>query len=86
MSVNPAPVDSGTPPVWAIWFKSVASALLYSSRSYTVAKLPVAPAGSVTFATDGRKSGELAGAGTGVPVWSDGTVWRTFYDNTEVTA
>ncbi len=40
----------------------------------------------IAFATNGRKSGEGAAAGTGCPVWSDGTNWRTFYDNSIVAA
>jgi hypothetical protein len=57
--------------------------------SYTVAGLPsaggtTAPAGTVAYASNGRKSGEGVGAGTGIPVWSDGTNWRTYYDNTVV--
>lgn len=60
-----------------------------SSGASTVADLPdptgLAP-GSYYFATDGLKSGEDSGSGTGVPVWTDGTSWLTFYDNTEVQA
>jgi len=40
----------------------------------------------IAYATDGRRSGQGVGAGTGCPVWSDGTNWRTFYDNTVVAA
>ena len=42
--------------------------------------------GAQAFATDGRKDGEAAGAGTGCPVWfneSDRT-WRTFTTGAEV--
>lgn len=52
----------------------------------TVALLPDGELGDITIATDGRKSGETAGNGTGVPVWSDGTSWLTFYGNTAVEA
>jgi hypothetical protein len=46
-------------------------------KSYTVAALPpINFAGDTAFATDGRKSGEGAGLGTGVLVFSDGTGWR----------
>jgi hypothetical protein len=38
------------------------------------------------FATNGRKSAEAAGLGTGCPVWWDGTNWLTFYGNAAVTA
>lgn len=37
-------------------------------------------------ASDGRKAGERPGAGSGCPVWNDGTTWRTVYDNTVVSA
>lgn len=47
--------------------------------SYTVATLPSSPAdGQIAFASNGRKSGEGAGTGTGVFVYSDGGTW---YDN-----
>jgi len=47
-------------------------------RSYTVAALPASgnTAGNLAFATNGRKNGEGAGAGTGVMVFWDGTAWR----------
>ena len=47
---------------------------------YTVAQLAgLAPAeGDITYATDGRKSGEGPGAGTGVPVYYSSGVWRVF--------
>lgn len=43
---------------------------------YTVAGLPSGGAGDVAFASNGRKNGEGAGAGTGVQVFHDGTAWR----------
>jgi hypothetical protein len=49
--------------------------------TYTIATLPTAVGIKKSFATNGRKSGEGVGAGTGIPVWSDGTNWRTYYDN-----
>lgn len=59
--------------------------------SYVVASLPAAggttaPAGSAAYASNGRKSGEGAAAGTGIPVWCDGTNWRTYYDNSVAAA
>lgn len=57
--------------------------------NYTVATLPTNDAtnpGRVAYATDGRKSGEGLGLGTGTPVWDDGTNWLTFYDNSAVQA
>jgi len=58
-----------------------------SPGSSTVASLPAPaslPVGAHYFALDGRRAGESPGAGSGIPVWSDGSVWRTFFDNTEV--
>lgn len=46
------------------------------------ADLPLAgKIGRVYYCTDCRKSGEGAGAGTGCPVWDDGSDWLNFYDN-----
>ena len=62
--------------------------LLYA----TVAQLPAAnvQSGARAWATDGRKSGEGAGAGTGVLVYADnqaGTVtWRRLSDDTVAAA
>lgn len=39
--------------------------------SYLVADLPTPVGFQVAYATNGRKSGEGAGLGTGVPVWYD---------------
>jgi len=51
--------------------------------SSTVAGLPPpGQVGRVRFATDGRKTGEGAGAGTGVLVYDDGVAWRRVDDGT----
>ncbi len=42
--------------------------------------------GAQKFATNGRKAGEGAGVGTGVPVYSDGVNWRVYRDDTTVAA
>lgn len=96
MPVNDAPINqkmapavAEMTPVWTLWFVSIASALKLAGRSYTVANLPAAtsfPPGMASYASNGRKGGEAAGHGTGVPIWTDGTKWLTFYDNTEVQA
>jgi hypothetical protein len=52
-----------------------------------VAALPTAAsvgAGSIAYVTNGRRVGEASGSGTGIPVYSDGTAWRTYYDNSVV--
>lgn len=54
---------------------------------YTVANLPTtANTGAIAHASNGRRTMELAGNGTGCPVWYDGSVWKTFYDNSTVAA
>lgn len=57
------------------------------AESFTVAGLPAAgQTGRMRFATDGRKTGEGAGAGTGVLVYDDGVAWRRVDDGTTVVA
>jgi hypothetical protein len=54
-----------------------------------VASLPAlgtAGKGFTAFATNGRKSGEGAASGTGVPCYFDGSNWKTYYDNSTVAA
>ena len=61
----------------------------YIPAQYTVAALPTGlVVGETTYATNGRKGGEGAGSGTGVPVYWDGVggTWKTFYGNIAVTA
>lgn len=55
-------------------------------KSYTVGTLPAGAEGQVAYATDGRKTGEGGGSGTGCPVYFSNTHWRRFYDDTQVTA
>ena len=54
--------------------------------TYTVAGLPAGSLGDMALATDGRKTGEGAAAGTGVMVYHDGTAWRRVDDGTTVAA
>jgi len=59
-------------------------AQIVSSYGITVANLPPGREGMVAYASNGRKSGEGAGAGTGVPVyWSNG-LWRVFSTDAQV--
>lgn len=53
----------------------IASNVPVGLPSYTVAGLPTGTAGDVAYASNGRKNGEGAGAGTGVMVFKDGTAW-----------
>lgn len=57
-------------------------------RTYTVATLPSASANpnAISYASNGRRVGEVSGAGSGIPVWNDGTNWRTYFDNSIVQA
>jgi len=53
----------------------------------TVAGLPAAGQfGRLRFATNGRKTGEGLGAGTGVLVYDDSVAWRRCDDGTTVAA
>jgi hypothetical protein len=52
---------------------------------YTVANLPTGYEGRTAFASNGRKTGEGAAAGTGVPVYFSNTQWRRLYDDAQVT-
>ena len=55
--------------------------------SYTVALLPAsAGAGAKAFASNGRKPGEAAGAGTGVEVFNDGSRWISVCSGSQITA
>lgn len=60
--------------------------------AFTVANLPTTTmvktlgAGDMAFATNGRKDGEGAGVGTGVPVFWDGSGWKTVTTGAAVAA
>ena len=54
---------------------------------FKVVQLPTAPGeGSIAFATNGRKQGEGAGAGTGVPCYYSNGLWRRYSDDAQVTS
>lgn len=56
--------------------RSVKGMQTNSMGSFAVANLPTdATAGDTAYASDGRKAGELAAAGTGVLVFRDATNW-----------
>lgn len=74
-------------PAWKLWMTAVHTNLKFQGQSLTVAQLPSGDfVGQSAYASNGRKAGEGAGNGTGVPVWNDGSVWRTLYDNSQVSA
>ncbi len=54
--------------------------------AYTVATLPVGAEEQLAYATDGRKVGEGAGVGTGVPVYFSNGQWRVFATDAQVAA
>lgn len=60
------------------------STITQGVTSYTVAGLPAGTAGQLAYASNGRKVGEGAGAGTGVLVYKDATNWRTCDASTTV--
>jgi len=55
---------------------------------YTVATLPATNnfEGQLAFATNGRKTAEGPGAGTGVPVYWSAAAWHVYYDDSVVAA
>lgn len=55
-------------------------------KSYTVAGLPSGIEGQIAYATNGRKVGEGAGSGTGVPVYFADGHWRVFSTDAAVAA
>jgi hypothetical protein len=57
-----------------------------SLAQYALADLPVGFEGRVVFVTDGRKTGEGAAAGTGVPAYWSAAAWHVFFDDSVVVA
>ncbi|MET3135621.1 hypothetical protein AAKU55_005933 [Oxalobacteraceae bacterium GrIS 1.11] len=57
-----------------------------ASGSFAVAALPAGANGVRAFAANGRKVGEAAGAGTGVPVYFSNGAWRRYSDDAAVAA
>jgi hypothetical protein len=56
------------------------------NKGFTVATLPSGAEGDVSYATNGRKVGELSGLGTGVPVYFSNGAWRVFSTDAAVSA
>lgn len=48
---------------------------------YAYANLPTGFEGRVVFCTNGRKTAEGPGAGTGVPAYFSAAAWHVFYDD-----
>jgi hypothetical protein len=53
-------------------------------QKYAFARLPTGYEGRVAFCTNGRRTGQGPGAGTGVPVYWSAAAWRVFFDDTAV--
>lgn len=54
-------------------------------EKYTFANLPTGYEGRTAFVTNGRKTGEGAAAGTGIPAYFSLAAWRRYYDDAAVT-
>lgn len=76
----PDPRTTFTDPAWQTWFGLIFK--LFGAGNlgtFTVAGLPNNPFTSQTaYATNGRKVGESAGNGTGVPVYYSNGAWRVY--------
>lgn len=77
------PPDPRTPfdaPAWQGWFTQLWR--LFGAGNlgtFAVASLPSNPNnGQTAYASNGRKVGEGAGAGTGVPVYYSNGAWRVY--------
>ncbi len=83
----PDPRTSPTSAVWNIWFSKIFQLFGQGDLGrFTVALLPITALESQTaYATNGRKVGQGAGAGTGVPVYYSQGAWRVFSTDTPVT-
>jgi hypothetical protein len=58
-----------------------------ATGQFAVASLPASPQeGYIAYATNGRKVGEGAGSGTGVPVYFSNGAWRVFSTDQPVSA
>jgi hypothetical protein len=85
------PPDQRTPmdaPAWQTWF-----ALIFKQfgkgnlGNFTVVNLPTTPLESQqAYAINGRKVGESAGLGTGVPVYYSNGSWRVYSTDAPVSA
>lgn len=93
LSTPPDPKTGFDSPAWQGWFFSLFSRFALKG-SYPVSNLPGVsatapsgpPVGSIAYASNGRKVGEGAGAGTGVPVYYSNGAWRVFSTDAPVSA
>jgi hypothetical protein len=73
---------------WKIYWFNFLQTLANYPAVYTVAGLPVSStAGSIAYASNGRKPGEGSGSGSGVLVYYDSTgAWISVHSAVAVTA
>ena len=88
MPIDQVPLDPITQRFKLIWFTFFESLIAPNTSSYVVAGLPTsAKVGATAYASDGRKPGESAGAGTGVLVYYDNNNhWISVHSGTSITA
>lgn len=88
LSNPPDPRSAFDSPAWQGWFFTLWK--LFGNGdlgTLTVAALPSnANPGQTAYASNGRKAGEGAGAGTGVPVYYSNGAWRVYSTDAAVAA
>lgn len=93
-TVPPYPPDWQPGKVWEDFLRQVRDTMsAFAPPGYNVAQLPTTASpfdqafeGRIAFALNGRKSGEGAGVGSGVPVYFSNGSWRVFRDDSVVTS
>lgn len=87
LNLNP---DQRTPfeaPAWQTWFSQVFQLFGPGNLgAFVVASLPTGLEGQAAYAKNGRKVGEAAGSGTGVPVYFSAGAWRVYSTDATVTS
>lgn len=76
----PDPISKLEDPAWQGWLQTLSQLFGPGHLGlFTVALLPTSPSsGQMAFASNGRKVGEGAGVGTGVPVYFSNGAWRVY--------
>lgn len=81
-----ADLSDGTTGTGAIVLAGSPTVTTPTWTAFTVAGLPAGATGQYAYATNGRKVGEGAGSGTGVPVYFSTAQWRVFSTDAQVLA
>lgn len=79
-------LSNGTTGTGAVVLASAPTLTTPQWTATTVAALPAGAEGQHAYATNGRKVGEGAGSGTGVPVYFSSASWRVFSTDAPVAA